>query len=109
MTARSSTGFVNARWTDRGRAGSMSRCCAPAKRGWRGAFRPNRRELPRTCSFRRRRLAFRELTIIRLAVKPELVAGDAFLHGDVVDRLVERNNRNVAHAERDEILHRLVV
>src|SRR3954451_13806397 len=53
--------------------------------------------------------ALLELPEVGLAVEPELVAADRFLHRDVMDRLVERYDRHLLHAERDEVLHALVV
>src|SRR4051795_7063022 len=100
MTARNSTGFSLAPWMDHGKASSIWRCCARAKRGSRGGFRPSRREPPhppvaapavfparpgasRLTPRERRppKLALRELTVVRLAMKPELVTGDGLLHG----------------------------
>ena len=39
------------------------------------------------------------------AGKPELITAHALLHGDVVDRLIQRDHRHLLHAERDERLH----
>ena len=53
--------------------------------------------------------ALLKLPEVGFAVEPELVAADRLLHRDVVDRLVERDDRHLLHAERDELLHALVV
>src|SRR3954462_9015880 len=109
MTARSSTGFSLAPWMDRGTESSMGD--AARRRGAARAGFPVRAGASRLKHRQRRppKLALYELAVVRLAMKPEFVAGDALLHGDIVDRLVERDDGNIAHAERDEILHRLVI
>src|SRR3954468_23364080 len=53
--------------------------------------------------------ALLKLPEVGFAVEPELVAAHRFLHRHVVDRLVERDDWHLLHAERDEVLHALVV
>src|SRR5205085_3678909 len=89
-----------ARYGDAAREPSAARAGFPVRAG-ASRLTPRERRPPK--------LALRELTVVRLAMKPELVAGDGLLHGDVVDRLVERDDGNIAHAERDEIPYGLVV
>jgi hypothetical protein len=39
-----------------------------------------------------------ELPIIWFAMKPKFITSDTLLHGNIVNRLVERNDRHLAHA-----------
>jgi len=94
---------------DGSRQGKLDAGNAARERSATGKRLSDRSSASRLRRRRPRPLAFRELPVVRLAMKPEFVTRDALLHGDVVDRLVERDNGKVAHAERDEILHSLVV
>src|SRR3954451_25017041 len=74
---------------------------SPPSRGRRLCVLPSRATQPH--------LRLHQRAVIQPAVEPVLIAGDVLLHGDVDERLVQRDAGNVGEGQIDEALHIRVI